>query len=595
MIHRLFSSDGRFKTLLFRKGLNILLADKEEASTATDTRNGAGKTSVVDLIHFLLGADWERSRDDAIREDSFGLEIDLAGQRLVVQRSGAKPTRVYFGGADTSRWPIQPEQRADGLSMRVDDWNAVLGHFAFRLPIEHHDEPFRPKFRNLFSYFARRVKDGGFLDPHTNHRHQKVWDQQVCVTYLLGLDWSIPRDMERIRSKERSRRELMKLLAEEDGGNLRELLPSSAELRTKLHLDENRAGALRQSLADFRVVEEYHDLEREVDGLTAELSSLSDQNTIDRQLLSELEHALAVEAPADSAGLAQIYEEAGLLLPVTALNRFDDVKAFHESVIRNRRSYLLAEVASVQARLAATTTSQRAVDSRRSQVLKILQTSGALESFIQLQDELARVQATVEHLRKQHERALELENSGREVSIERAQLESRMAINQREQSTQIGRAVVIFADISKRLYTRAGRLTVNNTLTGAPVRIEIPRIDSEGVSNMQVFCFDMTMLHLMAERKMGPSFLIHDSHLFDGVDARQISRALQIATEVSESLGRQYIATMNTDVAEAVTKEGFPVSEAALPVRLSDQEGGGLFGRPFGGTAPRRAAKRTRS
>ena len=45
---------------------------------------------------------------------------------------------------------------------------------------------------------------------------------------------------------------------------------------------------------------------------------------------------------------------------------------------------------------------------------------------------------------------------------------------------------------------------------------------------MQIFCFDMMLMKLCAERGIGPGFLIHDSHLFDGVNERQVAKDIQI-------------------------------------------------------------------
>ena len=597
MIHRLRSSDPRFKTLRFRPGMNVLLAEKDPAAQSTDTRNGAGKTSVIELVHFLLGAEWERGADPAIVDDVFSLEFDSGPDRVAVSRSGRHPSRVHFHGkTDFSHWPIQPERRNESLSMRVDDWNAVLGQLAFALPAQHHEDRFRPKFRGLFSYFVRRVKDGAFAHPHAIHSKQRVWDQQVAVTYLLGLDWTIPRDMERIRTKERLRRELRKaLLGGEDPKVARDYIPDSAALRTRLQLAENRAQSLKESLGSFRVVEEYHELESEASRIQTETSVISDQNTIDRQILADLEHALSAEAPPGSEHLQRIYQEAGLVLPPEALRRFDDVRAFHDSVIRNRRAYLEAEIRTTRQRIADREGTQRRLDARRSQILGILQSSGALDTFTQLQEEFARLQAQVEQLRTKYDDALNFESIGREVAIEGARLESRLAVNQLEQSAQIGRAVTIFGEISRELYTNAGQLIVSKSLSGAPIRIEIPRQDSEGVEKMQIFCFDLMMAQLMNEREIGPGFLIHDSHMFDGVDARQISRALSVAQQKSAELGLQYITMMNTDIAAEVATEGFDVKAVAMSTVLSDQENGGLFGKPFGNEPPPRRSNRRRA
>jgi uncharacterized protein YydD (DUF2326 family) len=465
-LRKLASSDKRFKTVVFRAGLNIILADREPVSTDTDTRNGAGKTSIIELIHFLLGGDWPKTREASLREDVFELDCELAGSRVVVNRTGKAPGRVFFSRLDdTSRWPIQPERHlVEGLSLRIDAWSAVLGELVFGLPAALSGEQFRPTFRNLFNYFARRVREGGFLDPQSIHRHQALWDTQVCITFLLGLDWTIAQAMERIRAKERFRRQMRKMIAEEEGLETRAILPNSAELRTRLTLTEQRTLALKNAIASFKVAEEYHAFETEVDQITAELSVLSDENTVDRQLATELDQALAIEAPPDSTDLAAVYRDAGLVLPVEALRRFDDVRAFHESIIRNRRAYLEGELKAARARLGAREQLQREMDGRRSVLLQTLRTHGALESFTRLTEEFARLEGELHHLRLQHERALAFENAGREVVVEESHLDSRLAQNQAEQAEQIRRATVVFADISQRLYSTPGRLIVSNNL-----------------------------------------------------------------------------------------------------------------------------------
>ncbi|MFI0990424.1 DUF2326 domain-containing protein [Streptomyces exfoliatus] len=55
-----------------------------------------------------------------------------------------------------------------------------------------------------------------------------------------------------------------------------------------------------------------------------------------------------------------------------------------------------------------------------------------------------------------------------------------------------------------------------------------PRVDSDdsrGIASMVIFCFDRTLAVLAHRHGRGPDFLIHDSHLYDGVDERQIAKS----------------------------------------------------------------------
>ena len=56
MIHQISSSLNSFRTVKFHDGLNILLAEKSPQATERHTRNRAGKTSLIEIIHFLTGA-----------------------------------------------------------------------------------------------------------------------------------------------------------------------------------------------------------------------------------------------------------------------------------------------------------------------------------------------------------------------------------------------------------------------------------------------------------------------------------------------------------------------------------------------------------
>ena len=73
MIYNVTSDLASFKSLKLRSGLNVLLADKSVGATDRQTRNGAGKTSLIELIHFVLGANAEKSTSSDRQHWSRGL------------------------------------------------------------------------------------------------------------------------------------------------------------------------------------------------------------------------------------------------------------------------------------------------------------------------------------------------------------------------------------------------------------------------------------------------------------------------------------------------------------------------------------------
>lgn len=589
MIHRIYSNDPGFKTLEFRAGFNILIAEKHPKATDLQSRNGAGKSSFIRLVHFLLGGACKKGEcmflDPQLEPYTFGMEFDLGGERIAVERSASKPSRVYFSMGTFARWPVTPQRRKgeSRLTLSNEDWKAVLGTMIFGLLPEPDDaraERFVPTFRTLFPYFARLHQDGAFLEPYRVYSEQQLWNQQVAIAFLLGLDWRIPQGMQLIRARERTIRQLREVL--EESGEANDLLPRSDELQARLTLAVDRAARLKRSLSEYRINPEYHALEAEVDAITREVAQLLDEDTWDRELVNGLEQALGSEVPPDPADLQRLYDEASVELSANVLRRFEDVRVFHESVLRNRQSYLQGELNAARARLRERDGRRKESDARRSEVMGILASTGALDHFTQLQTELGRLEGTAEALRRQTAAAKQIEDTRLQLDIETAELELRLGRNHDEQSDQIEQAQLSFGELSGQLYQSPGTLSVSRKLSGPPVRASIHGQESVGITKMQIFCFDLTLTRLVLKQGIGPGFLIHDSHLFDGVDARQASHALALGARESAAQQFQYLVTLNSDKVASIKDAGLDVAPYALAVRLTDESGGGLFGKRFG-------------
>jgi len=582
VIRRIYSPDlSSFKDLTFEQGLNILLAEKSEGATDKQTRNRAGKSSMVEVVHFLLGSNASKDslfRSSAMAEFTFGMEFELAGTFTRVERTGSKPTPLAVAG-DFTTWPLQPRKRDDAFLISNDNWKVVLGELMFGLG--EVDKAWCPSFRSLFSYFARRERSGAFHDAMQQTREQHLADQQVNISYLLGLDWSVPQAWQVVREREKGIQTLKKSLKE---GAFGDVIDKASTLKTRLVVARDRVSRLKQQVASFKVVTEYHELEKEASNLTRKLSALADENTLERRYIAELEHTTVEEVPPPPADLEKVYREVGIVLPDLVRKRFDDVKTFHESVIRNRKGYLHSELEAATHRLAERQVEMRRLDDRRAEVMGILKSTGALEHFTALQGEVARAEAEVEALRHRHETAEAVESGSLRLQQERNRLQERLRQDYSEQEARVNEAILTFQNISSALYeeSKAGSFTITPTENGPMFDIEIQGSKSKGVNNMQIFCFDMMLTLLSLKRGRSPGFLIHDSHLFDGVDERQVGKALALGAELAEEHGFQYIVTLNTDDIPQEVPDNFKVEDYALDVRLLDStEDGGLFGFRF--------------
>ena len=586
MIHNLTSDLESFKSLNFGPSLNILLAEKTTQSTDRQTRNGAGKTSFLELVHFIYGSNAGPDsifRSNELKPHTFEINADISGHKILIARSGTKPTRIRLNG-ETEHWPIKPEVelKTGHLVLSNKNWRANLGALLFDLPTDPDAiSRFGPTFRSLFSYFVRRQGSGGFAQPIQQSEHQQFWDQQVAISYLLGLDAGIAQQFQETRVQEKAMAELRKAAKK---GDLGKFYGNSADFRTRLAIAETKSHQLQRQLAEFNVVPKYTLMEQEASEITRSISTINDDNLIDRELVLQLQTALESEEPPAITNVEKLYNEAGVVLPETVGRRFEEVSKFYEAIIRNRQAHLSAEITAAEARIAGREAQRIELDRRRGQLMGILQSGGALEHYSRLQDESGRTEAKVEVLSQQLETAERIERTKVQIDMERARLQQALQADLHERNNIMNDAIVIFEELSTSLYERAGHLTIAATPNGPKFEVTIDAQRSKGINSMQIFCLDLMLAELTTKRGIGPGFLVHDSHLFDGVDERQVAKALQLGANHAERTGFQYIVTMNSDaLPRDGFQDGFDVHRYVNPTRLTDEEEtGGLFGINFG-------------
>ena len=582
---REFKSDlESFKNLTFGPGLNVILADKSPDATHLQSRNGAGKTSLVELVHFLFGAEAKPQsifRSEALREWTFSASVEIGGRTFLISRNGNSIGSVHIDG-DTEDWPIagQRELLPSSRQLSNDQWKDVLGALWFGLPADTGVDRFRPTFRSLFSFVARRQESGGFQQPMQHSTKQQKWDQQATVCYLIGLDATLPGRFQELHNQKKVTKELRKAAT---SGELGRYFGKAAELRTQLTLADARAGRLRKQLDTFQVVPEYRELEREASEITGQINDLNVENIVDRDLIRELQASLAAEDAPANQDLTKLYDEVGVVLPDLPRRRIEEVERFHRTIVENRRSHLGSEITSAEQRIAARNRRKDGLDQRRAQIMSLLSSGGALEHYTGLREELGRAEAESEMLKARLETAERLESTRNELNMERARLVKALQDDIHERDDILRDAILSFGELSRSLYERAGSLTIADTPGGPQFEVHISGERSKGITNMQIFCFDLMLARIGTQRGRWPGFLIHDSHLFDGVDERQVAKALQLGAQRADEEGFQYIVTMNSD---SMPREGFTggfkLQDHVVPTRLTDAtETGGLFGFRF--------------
>jgi uncharacterized protein YydD (DUF2326 family) len=598
MIKSITSSIPTFKTLTFGKGLNILLADLTEKSTDKQTRNSAGKTSMIEIMHFLMGSDADKGslfKKFSEADYSFTAVFEIFGHDVAVTRKTSNVKKILIEKERAKLLGLEVKRdEASGVEfVSVETWKDFLGQAWFKLPMERKGTAFEgsysPTFRSLIGYFARRRRAGGYSSIQKQNGNQQPWDWQVNLSYLIGLDWKIPRDIQIVQSRNKNLSNMKKAVR---AGELGSVFGTAAEIRPELVRAEARIAEIKKRIDSFQVLESYRELADEVARLKSRMTEITADLALANETINYLSNSMKDEKPPAYAAIETLYSEAGIQLPGVAVRRFDEVQEFQNSVVANRKHYLEAEIEKARSAQSDLVVELRVSDDRKSELLRTLDGKGAFEDLMAMHAQYAEISSRADQLRTKLQNATILESQLTQTKRDSADLELKLQEDHKNEEAAINNATAkVDCAISELYDDRKGNLIVAPSKSGPKIDIAIQGDGNRGgIDQMKIFCFDSMLYEVTGERLGGPGFLAHDSHLFDGVDKRQVYLAVLFGAKVAERKHGQYIVAMNSDefsgtldAAEASGKgaERHVLENAVMEVRLTDHEAGGLFGFRF--------------
>lgn len=542
MILRVWSDLDSFREVSFQTGMNIVLADRTDDSEETESTNGLGKTTLLRIIHFCLGSDLQRDKvlnHPKLKGVTFGLDLLYEGATVSASRNTSSANSVTVSPRLLDGLSITADQTtATNATISLDDWKDVLTR---RFVPGATKDGNTPSFREI-AYYLIRVGKPAFTDPTVAFDGQSGASKRLTTSYLLGLNWAAQRKLQDLLDARKRVEETIKALKDaEKSANDKSIGDLDAE-RVAL---EAAVAAKRTEVEGFNVRDDYRDLERQLGRVDSRLHELVNENYSDRRLLEHYQQSAEELPEADPEKPVTILKNAGAIFKPEVLKTLDEVAAFHAEVHKNRRAFLQGEISRLEGTMKTRSDEISGLSSEKSRVLGILKSSGALETLIDLQRTYTEQTSRLEALKARISERRKFDLRKEEISVEVAQARALMKRDAEDRAKTIDEARKLFAEYTKFLYGKAGGLAVDISSTGYKLTFTIDRSGSDGVDQMVVFCFDLTVATLRARRSGGFVTLVHDSSLFADVDPRQYGLALQLAEEKSRTEGFQYVCCLN--------------------------------------------------
>jgi len=567
----------------FDKGFNVVLAERTKESSDRDSRNGLGKTTLIGIIHFCLGANTRPNtglRVDQLTDWTFTLDMKIREKDFAISRNTSDFNRVFIDG-DFSDWPVKPEkdETGKGYFLKINEWTQNLGYLMFELP-NTAGIKYAPTFRSLISYFIRHGHEA-FKDPFEHHSKQQPWDIQINNAYLLGLNWQYASEFQIIKDKKTT---LATLEKASEQGILSLYLGSQGELESEKVRLEEQIKKSEMQLKSFRVHPQYLELQEKAISLTNEIHELTNQSIINQKILQKYQENIVEEPDVSIEQVKEVYAEAGLSFPQNILSSLENTIEFHKKIVTNRKSYLQSELEKLHHLIETEKKESKRLTDERAKIFEILQTHGALDEYTLLQKRVLDFRQQIESIKNRIDEIKKLDQEKSVLKIQKEELLQKARQDLDERQVQKENAIRFFNQNSERLYEHPGVLSIDVTDAGYKFSVDIQRSRSQGFSYMKIFCYDLMLTQIQSLIRYHPGFLIHDSTIYDGVDERQIAKAIELAYEESAQKNFQYICAINSDrIPYPDFSEGFKeVFDRSVRIKLTDStEDGGLLGIRF--------------
>lgn len=569
MLRRFYSIPERID-ITFKNGLNIVCADITEKSTDKDTRNGVGKSTLLHLIDFCLLAELNERimASEPFQKYEFILEMQAKDNTYYkIKRKISEPAKFWMA--------INSD---DYTECSVEEYLKKFKEIIFGLPAEEENAL---TYRTLMNY-VKRNENTGFSKIF---EHFPMWPKYLSNAvnlYLLGMNYKLPLQKEELIKKKEV---IGKIIFGLEHDLEVKKIPNKATLKSEKVIIDNSISNRTQLLQEFKVHAEYEDVEREANLLTKQIKELQNRMFLTSKRMGEYNDALANQIEINYAEIEELYKSMQVYLGDALKKKYEEIAVFHKQLIENRNKYLQEEIQSLEKYRESMRTTLHNLEDKRVDLMKILNTHGALSEYTLLIQRLDEDKERSYQLKKYISTYEEINGYKKEKEdvtreLQQNNADSEAMINQNEQL--IKNIVLLFAEIYSSLVSVTGVLTIGIKEKYKvdehffELDIKGEREGSPGIKKTKIIAYDLAVLFstLNSERKF-PQFIMHDG-VFSGVDSRPKKNALTFINSKSEGNSFQYILALNSDeLPEEFNKDEFIIK------KLTDTEDGSLMGFKF--------------
>ncbi|MEA5140950.1 DUF2326 domain-containing protein [Arcicella rigui] len=428
----------------FHKGLNLIIDESENQITG----NSVGKTTVLKLVDFCLGADKKNIYvDPETRKQEYKLVKDfLINNKVLI-------TLVLTSDLEKGTEDIVIERnflarkeiirRINGVELTEDEFEVRLSRSIFP---EHFAS--KPSFRQIISHNIRYKDESINKTLKTLDTYTSDAEYETLYLFLFGCEFT----------KGNSKQELLTKISQENTYKVRlEKNQTKTAYETALSLIKNDIEVLNKRKSSFNLNENFEsDLDKlnEVKYEINKISSIVSKLNIRKDLIKEAEAELeSNKSDIDLRQLEVIYEQATSKI-ASIQKSFSDLVAFHNTMIGEKVKFISKELPAIE----------KAIKDNSNGLKRLLIEEKKLTSLIAKSDSFEELEKIIAELTEKYrkkgeyesiiEQLNEVDNNLKDYNRQLSEIDNELFSDSFEQvvKSQLKKFNVHFASISNELY-----------------------------------------------------------------------------------------------------------------------------------------------
>lgn len=545
----------------FHQGLNLII-DKTPLVNGKETGNNVGKTTVLKLVDFCLGADAkEIYTDPEHRGNEYKLVKDyLIKNKIIVilvlkeDLAHERSREVHIERNFLSR--KHKILRIDGVDKTIEGFEEALTALLF--PGHYGNKPtFRQIIAHNIRYSDLSVNNTlRNVDPYT-----KDDEYETLYLFLLGCEFKKGEIKQQLRTQISLEENFKKRLESEQTKSTYET--ALAILESEIDQIESKKSSLNLNPNFEADLDKLNGVKYKINLVSSELSRLE----LRKSLISEAQHEMqSRESAVDVLQLKQLYQQATSL--VGGIHKtFEELNRFHNQMVKSKLKFVSQDLPRLEKELL----------SKRGHLTRLLAEESVLAGVITQSDSFEGLEKLIEELNSKYRLKGEYENILQQLNVvdsklvefnkRLAEIDNELFSEESEHKIkeQINKFNQHFSGISFELYGERYALRVDPKISkGRRVYVfkSFNTNFSSGKKQGEISCFDIAYT-IFADEEEIPCmhFLLNDKkELMHG------NQLLRIATLVNEK-GIQFVASILKDkLPEELNKTEY------LAVKLSQSD-----------------------